>query len=1693
MNWKANHAGWIKFLTTTLLFLLTFSVSSAQVIDFSNVTPDQGDSHSGPITASGADGVEVTVEYINIETSNVVNSGLFSARDCNGTSFEGLFFGGDATAGCAISDFIDNKYAVRLTFSEPVDISRIDLAKFNDFVGNGTNWDKEVRFFQGTPTTTFTALEGDDSAPTDFDFSGLKDMSADQAITEFSVGFTEVTQIWFYAAYVNIPDFPTFDGVAVEMNWLVDQIHYGPDVDLPTVSTDPPSFIETTSALLGGNVSSGGGAPVTEKGVVYGTSPSPDLGDNVEPMGSDTGSFSGPVINLIPNQQYYVRAYAQNSEGTAFGNERTFTTQTQTLTIDGSFSAEAKTYDGTVDANIANNSLGLSGVVPGANDVQLTNIEIAFMNADAGSNKTVEIVSADLSGSDAGSYDLSLSGAPTFTNGVIDPLQLSVINAEAQSRAFDGTTDADITGAQLDGVVGSDDVSLTNATSGTFANAGPGDDIPVTTSMGLTGSDAGNYTVAQPTLTADIRPRAVVTDITLDDPTLTNADSVGFTITFNEPVGLNGAALDITTTGDLSGVFVDDVSPGTGSLATTHTVTVNTGSGDGDITVTVPAAAGEDQFGNDLDEGSDESDAYTIDKTPPEINTITAQQSSPTNETDLEFVLVFSEDVQAPVAGDFNITNASFQAAIGSGGTFTLVVNPDDLSGAATVSVEVLEGGVEDLAGNTLDNSATESVDYDGISPSPVISSTASSNTNVSPIPVEIDFGEPVAGFSASLAEDAISAANGTGFSIEDFEADGADEVFTFDLVPDADDTFTIELAAGVVTDLAGNDNVASNALEVTLNTSQPQIAFTAVEEGGQITDDELESPINNDFFTLFIDFGEQVQSFGSSDIGSSNANLDNLATVNLGNGIYEVRVEPLGDGEVTISIAEGAVQDLAGNDNEEGQFQINSDQTPPTVTSIQRATGVNDPTNQSPFDIVITFSEEISDFDESELSVTNGSATDFSTADNVEFVVEITPDAVTTSSNFLEIGVPAGGFTDLAGNENEADTENFTIEFGDTRPTAELSSSESDPTNADDFEVTLVVTEIFGLSVSSIDASDFTINRAAITSIDASSNPAFTLTVEPLEEGEISVQLNENSLFDAAGNQNEASDEFTITYDISPPTVAITSSEPDPTNAEEFEVTFTFSKPVFNFEVADIMAGNAQLSGFTGNAGDTEYTVMVSPDGDGLVTVGVPEGVAQDGAGNDNEEAETFEIFSDRIAPTIASIERGSGVADPTNQSPFDIVITFSEEIADFDEALLAVTNGEAVDFSTANNIAFTVSIQPDEVTTSSNILDIGVPAGVFTDLAGNENEADTEDFTIEFGDTRPTAELSSSESDPTNADDFQVTLMVTEIFGQAVSSIDASDFTINRATIVNIDAANNPEFVLTVEPQEEGEVSIQLNENVLEDVAGNLNEASNEFTIETNRSAPEVVALDATIDPAPTNPGFTNVSTFELQLQFSEPMADFDTGALNVDNASVSQLDEDNQQTFTLGVTADGVTDSAHTVSVEVPQGAFSDEAGNTLGNSESFSIVFGDVRPTAVFTTTTTEPNDLEPFPVTLTITEIFGQDVSGFDVADIISDNVAQIELVEDSNPVFELMVTPDGVGPFEITLSLPEGAVSDIAGNENEASDLFTIGVERGVDPLPVPVSSPLGLVILAMLMLMMGVRAREKRNKAQGTRLKENR
>ncbi|HUN75287.1 MAG TPA: YDG domain-containing protein, partial [Steroidobacteraceae bacterium] len=167
-----------------------------------------------------------------------------------------------------------------------------------------------------------------------------------------------------------------------------------------------------------------------------------------------------------------------------------------------------RVYDANTDAVAA--LFGTAGVLNGVNGETLT---LSGTGTLSGKNVGSESF-ASLSGFTLTGNSGALASNYTFTGGtdsvVITPATLTVSGTTAAGKVYDGTTVAALSGATLVGVLGNDSVTLGNDTSGTFATKNAGTNIAVTTGMTVSGADAGNYTLTQPTdLTADITPKPI--------------------------------------------------------------------------------------------------------------------------------------------------------------------------------------------------------------------------------------------------------------------------------------------------------------------------------------------------------------------------------------------------------------------------------------------------------------------------------------------------------------------------------------------------------------------------------------------------------------------------------------------------------------------------------------------------------------------------------------------------------------------------------------------------------------------------------------------------------------------------------------------------------------------------------------------------------------------------------------------------------------------------------------------------------------------------------------------------------------------------------------------------------------------------------------------------------------------------------
>ena len=102
-------------------------------------------------------------------------------------------------------------------------------------------------------------------------------------------------------------------------------------LNIPTLSTSSVTLVYGKSATSGGNVTSDGGAAVASRGLCWSTTQNPTIANSVISSGTGIGSFSLIMSGLNYSTIYYVRAFATNSVGTAYGNQVSFTTTAGTV------------------------------------------------------------------------------------------------------------------------------------------------------------------------------------------------------------------------------------------------------------------------------------------------------------------------------------------------------------------------------------------------------------------------------------------------------------------------------------------------------------------------------------------------------------------------------------------------------------------------------------------------------------------------------------------------------------------------------------------------------------------------------------------------------------------------------------------------------------------------------------------------------------------------------------------------------------------------------------------------------------------------------------------------------------------------------------------------------------------------------------------------------------------------------------------------------------------------------------------------------------------------------------------------------------------------------------------------------------------------------------------------------------------
>ena len=379
--------------------------------------------------------------------------------------------------------------------------------------------------------------------------------------------------------------------------------------------------------------------------------------------------------------------------------------------------------------------------------------------------------------------------------------------------------------------------------------------------------------------------------------------------------------------------------------------------------------------------------------------------------------------------------------------------------------------------------------------------------------------------------------------------------------------------------------------------------------------------------FEVTIRFSESVRGFTLADISVSNGTASDLNRVS--SRSYTVKITPEETGEVRVEVRSNVARDGAGNGNRAAEpLVIEADLTGPEVAIASEAMG----TVNGAFEVTIAFSEEVTGFEQSDISVSNGTASNFNSVSAQTYTVTVTPEE--TGEVRVEVGSNAA--RDGPGNGSRA-AEPLVIEADLTGPEVAIASEAMGAVNGA-FEVTISFSE----EVTGFEQSEILVTNGLVTRLSGSGG-SYTAEITPAASGEVTVEVGAAVAEDGVGNGNEVAEPFSIEADLERPEVTIKGpTEPVPVGAGGFEVKIAFSEPVAGFESEDIQVDNGTVASLT-EVRSSEYLATIGPARGGQpVVVRVPENVAEDEAGNGNRAAEPFEVE----AKLVVSYEKESYTA---------------------------------------------------------------------------------------------------------------------------------------------------------------------------------------------------------------------------------------------------------------------------------------------------------------------------------------------------------------------------------------------------------------------------------------------------------------
>jgi hypothetical protein len=987
-----------------------------------------------------------------------------------------------------------------------------------------------------------------------------------------------------------------------------------------------------------------------------------------------------------------------------------------------------------------------------------------------------------------------------------------------------------------------------------------------------------------------------------------NSLNIEYDVIFTSPIqSATFTTADITQNGTATGITWNIIDHGDGTTFTLQATAIT--GGPGTVIPSIAAGLVSSQAPVELNLASTSGDnSVTWD---PKFDVTIDQklaQLDPTATLPIEFDIIFSEAINNVTFDTSDITQNGTAtgitwALINQGNDINFTLRATTITGEGTVIPSIAAGAVQ-TAVLGQNNASTNLTDGSVTYRTKIDVTVNQKGTQLDPaelLPVEFDvvFSEAITPGTFTTAD---IVQNGTA-TVDTWTITDSGDATTFYLRATAistTGTVTPSLNASVVTTADGADNNASTATDNEV-TYEPKVDVNIEQKTGQ-ADPTGTLPVE---FTFTFSEAINPATFTTADIiQNGTATVDTWTITDTGDQtVFTVRataisvegvVKPIMNANVVTTTAGKPNRANTGTDNEV-TYRTKIDVT------VNQKSGQADPTNATPVEFDVVFSEAINP-----ATFTTGDITQNGTATGITWTITDSGDATTfylratavtgTGTIIPSLADSVAQTADGANNNASTATDNSVTFNVNYQVTINQKGGQADPATSLPIEFDVVFSQT--INAGSFTPADITQNGTASgitwTITDTGDQTTFTLRATAITTAGTVIPSLDEALTDDGGsavNDASTSTDNSVTYNVDfDVTVNQKGGQADPTTSlpVEFDVVFSEAITPASFTTADITQ-NGTATGITWtitDSGDatTFYLRATAVSGEGTLIPSIAANTVTTGGGGDNNASTSTDNSVHYRTKIDVTIDQKSGQADPTNATPVEFDVVFSEAINPATFSTADITqNGTATVTTwtiTDSGDATTFYLRATAVSADGTIIPSIADSLVQTTDGANNNASTSTDNSVTFASYFDvTIEQKGAQADPTASTPVEFDVVFAEAINPATfTSADVTqNGTATGITWTVTDSGDATTFYLRATAVTgAGTIIPSLASDVVQNGAGANNNAStstdnsvtyvDSFTVTINQKGAQAdptsslpVEFDVVFERAITNATFT------------------------------------------------------------------------------------------------------------------------------------------------------------------------------------------------------------------------------------------